>query len=76
MVKALQGIDRIQLPAMPGITVPDVGGEGYSFYGDIVLNVNQLETDADYEEVGEKIMAAMVSKSSRGKAVGGIRSGF
>ena len=60
--------------APPAITDVGNGSGGNSFNcGDIILNVDKLSDDEDFEEVAEKICAYVVDRMNRGSSIGGIR---
>ena len=41
----------------------------------ITVQVQKLETDADYEEIAEKVGEQIMEKAMRGMSVGGLRIG-
>jgi predicted membrane GTPase involved in stress response len=40
--------------------------------GDIVVNVDNLDTDDDYEELAEKVSAVLMERIGRTAAIGGL----
>lgn len=42
-------------------------------FGDIILQIDKLDKDQDYEETADKIMDIMAKRIAKGSAVGGIR---
>ena len=61
------------VPSMPNLG--DTFGSSVSTVsiGDIIVNVDHLNDDASYEEVGEKVGGQIVNYLNRGSVVGGIR---
>lgn len=68
----------------PTVSVPDAlelgnvvndwsNSLGNQNFGDIIVQVDNLDTDADYDEMAEHVMASIAEKLNRGAAVGGIR---
>lgn len=75
MVKALEQIGKINVPSMPNLSGMKTNGGGNVSVGDIIVNVDNLDTDADYEELAEKVSEVLMSRIGRTTAVGGIRVG-
>lgn len=72
MIATLHNI-RVSTNSMPTIGFDSTNG-GYTFtFGDIVINVDKLDSAADYQEVAEQIMEQIMDSVTRGSAVGGIR---
>lgn len=69
-------MQRISI-SVPGMMAfgGEIGGglAGNTFTGDIIVNVDSLNSDTDYDAVGEKIMQSIMNKMNAGSVVGGIR---
>ena len=73
MVRALESMSRISVPTMPNYGSMDfAGGSGVSV-GDIIVNVDNLDTDDDYEELAKKVSDILMERIGRTTVVGGIR---
>jgi len=71
-------VASLQSIKMRGVSIPSMSLEESSHgtsmtFGDIVVQVEQLNEETDYEELGERIMTAIMDKANRGSSVGGIR---
>ena len=77
LVRAMDTISRAYLPSMPTFG-SDVVGDGASSInvGDIIVNVDKMDTDADYEDMAEKVFNALMERINRGNVVGGIRYAY
>lgn len=64
---------KVQVPAMPmNMYSPTDNAQAYSV-GDIIVNVDSLTSDTDYAEMAERVMEEIMTRMTRGAAVGGIR---
>lgn len=72
LVSSLEAI-RVQTPRIPSNIYEGKELAGASTFGDIIVQVNSLSSDTDFEEMAEKIMDVMSRKIAKGTAVGGIR---
>lgn len=72
MVDALDSISRISIPGMPNYGDVQKTGGGSVSVGDIVVNVDNLDTDDDYEELAEKVSAVLMERIGRTAAIGGL----
>lgn len=74
LVKTLDMMSRVYIPGMPNLS-GDTAGQGGSpiNVGDIIVNVDQMDSDADYEDMAEKVFDALMDRLNRGSVVGGIR---
>ena len=73
MVEALQTIDKISIPGMQNYgDVQSTGGNPISV-GDIIVNVDNLDTDDDYEELAQKVGEVLMEEIGKTAVVGGIR---
>lgn len=73
MVKALENMSRISIPTMPNFGDIDLTGSGNVSVGDIIVNVDNLDTDDDYEELAKKVSAILMERIGRTTVVGGLR---
>ena len=73
MILSLHQI-KVSAPSLPtGIfDGGTAGGQSVSF-GDIILNVDQLASDADYADIVNRLMQEIMERMAQGSAVGGIR---
>lgn len=66
----------VSVPTLLGMTAPTLRSAGGGIeFGDIVLNINGLNSDEDYDEMAERVMDAISDRMNRGAAVGGVRMG-
>ena len=73
MVEALQSIDKIAVPGMQNYgNVQSTGGNPISV-GDIIVNVDNLDTDDDYEELAQKVSEVLMDHIGQTAVVGGLR---
>ena len=73
MVEALERASKITIPSMPNYgDIVSNGGNQISV-GDIVVNVDNLDTDDDYEELAKKVSAILMERIGRTTVVGGMR---
>lgn len=74
MVQALEQISRITIPGMPYFGENFAGGGSNAVsVGDIIVNVDNLDTDADYEELAEKVGAVLMEQIGQTAVIGGLR---
>lgn len=73
MVKALESMSRITIPTMPNFSDLDLTGSGSVSVGDIIVNVDNLDTDDDYEELAKKVSDILMERIGRTTVVGGLR---
>ena len=72
MIETLHSI-KVSTSSMPTITYDkEVSGQSFAF-GDIIINVEKLENDADYENMAKRCMEEIMEYMNRGASVGGIR---
>lgn len=72
--KALERL-RVSIPSMPGNMVrsDENRTEGIQVSGDLIVQVEKLETEEDVQNMVRVLEEAMYAKLTRGAAVGGIR---
>ena len=73
MVESLERMSRISVDSMPNIGNMQTAGGGGVSVGDIIVNVENLDTDDDYEELADKVSAVLMDRLGRSAAVGGLR---
>jgi len=73
LVQSLDMMNRISVGSMPMFGQSEFSGNNGVSVGDIIVNVDRMETDADYEQMAERVLDAIMEKLNRGSAVGGIR---
>ena len=72
MVHALESASRINVQTAPNFENLRTTGSNVSV-GDIIVNVDNLDTDDDYEELAEKVGEVLMDRLGRTSVVGGIR---
>ena len=73
MVEALERASRITVNSMPSFG-SDVTTSGNTVsVGDIIVNVDNLDTDDDYEEMADKVSQILTERIGRTAVVGGMR---
>ena len=73
LVRAMETMSRISIPSMPFIEQTDSAGASSVNVGDIIVNVEKMDTDADYEAMAQKVFDTLMERLNRGAVVGGIR---
>ena len=73
MVNALEQMSKIQIPSMPNFGDIELSGNGGVSVGDIIVNVDNLDTDDDYEELAEKVSDVLMERIGKTTVVGGLR---
>ena len=73
MIKALERMNRVSIPTFPNFGEIDMSGNGGVSVGDIIVNVDNLDTDDDYEELAKKVSDVLMERIGRTNVVGGIR---
>lgn len=73
MVQALEKMSTISIPSMPNFGNLELTGSGGVNVGDIIVNVDNLDTDDDYEELAEKVSEVLMERIGRTTVVGGLR---
>ena len=75
MVQALERMSMINISSMPNYGNAVAAGGNPVSVGDIVVNVENLDTDDDYEELAEKVSSVLMERIGRTSVVGGLRIG-
>ena len=73
MVQALEKMSTISIPSMPNFGGITAGSESNVSVGDIIVNVDNLDTDDDYEELARKVSEVLMERIGRTAVVGGLR---
>ena len=73
MVQALERMSRISIPSMPNIGGVQTGSGSNVSVGDIIVNVDNLDTDDDYEELAERVSSVLMERIGRTAVIGGLR---
>lgn len=72
LLSTLHGI-KVFANSMPSVGYDNTNSGQTFTFGDIVINVDKLDSDADYQAVAEQVMEQIMDSVTRGSAVGGIR---
>ena len=72
MVQTLEQMSRISIPSMPAYSGVSSAANPVSV-GDIIVNVSNLDTDDDYEEMADKVGEVLMDRMNRTAVVGGMR---
>lgn len=73
MVEALDRMSRITVSSMPNFGGLQTTGANPVNVGDIIVNVDNLDTEDDYEELAEKVKQILMDEIGRAAVVGGLR---
>ena len=73
MVHALEQMNNIYVPSMPNFAGLETSGGNPVSVGDIIVNVDNLDTDDDYEELARKVSEVLMEEIGRTAVVGGLR---
>lgn len=73
MVQALEQMSRVYVPTMPNFGDMQTAGGNSVSVGDIIVNVDNLDTDDDYEELANKVGEIIMTRIGRTTAIGGLR---
>lgn len=76
LIQSLEKVATVSVSGLLGWNAPTLKGANSGMYfGDVILNIEGLNSDSDYEEMAERVMDAISEKMNRGVAVGGVRMG-
>ena len=75
LLKSLHEIRMMRVPTATVIPQVQEAQQGNCTIENITVQVQKLETDADYEEIAEKVGEQIMEKAMRGMSVGGLRIG-
>lgn len=73
MVNVLEQASRVSVPSMPNYDGIGYGGSSPVSVGDIIVQVDNLDTDDDYETLAEKVSEILMERIGRTTAIGGLR---
>ena len=73
MVQALESMSRISVPSMSNYASLQTTGTNGVNVGDIIVNVDNLDTDEDYEEMADKVCEILMDRIGQTAAIGGLR---
>lgn len=74
MIDTLHAIKTINVPTMPAFGAETSSRSQPTLtFGDVVIQVDKLDNDTDYDELAEKFFDHVLEKSGRIQSVGGIR---
>ena len=74
MIETLHALKTVNVPTMPAFGDDTVSrAQPALTFGDVIIQVDNLEDDADYDELAEKFFDHVLEKSGRIQSVGGIR---
>ena len=73
MVHALEQMDKLYVPSMSNYSGLESTGANPVSVGDIIVNVDNLDTDDDYEELARKVGEVLMEEIGRTAVVGGLR---
>lgn len=74
MIATLHAIKTISAPTMPAFGADTTSrSQPAMTFGDVIIQVDRLDNDTDYDELAEKFFDHVLEKSGRVQSVGGIR---
>ena len=73
MVQALERMSTISVPGMSNYSSLQSTGANPVSVGDIIVNVDNLDTDDDYEELAQKVGEVLMDRIGKTAVVGGLR---
>ena len=73
MVNALENMNKLSIPTMSNMSGIQTSGGNPVSVGDIIVNVDNLDTDDDYEELADKVGTVIMERLGRTAAIGGLR---
>ena len=73
LVNTMDIMSHIMSPGMPDFHQESLQNSSSVSVGDIIVNVDKMDTDADYDEMAEKVLNSIMEKLNRGSVIGGIR---
>lgn len=74
LVRSMESMSKISAPSMRyyGDTPKNENAGTTLSMGDLIINVDQIATDDDYETIAEKVKESIVESITNGRAIGGI----
>lgn len=74
MIQTLHAIKTVNVPSMPAFGADTASRSQPALtFGDVIIQVDKLDDDTDYDELAEKFFGHVLEKSGRIQSVGGIR---
>lgn len=75
LVRSMEEMSRVSIPTLPNFGGDFMtGGNNNSLsFGDIIVNVEHLDSDTDYEDMAGHVLDSVMEKINRSSVVGGIR---
>ena len=73
LVNTMDLMSHVMVPGMPDFRQESLQNSSSVSVGDIIVNVDKMDTDADYGEMAEKVLNSIMEKLNRGSVIGGIR---
>jgi len=73
MVQALEKISTVNVPSMPNFGGMHTGNSNTVSVGDIIVNVDNLDTDDDYEELADRVSSVLMDRIGKTAVIGGLR---
>lgn len=74
MIQTLHAIKTVNVPSMPAFGADTSSRSQPALtFGDVIIQVDKLDDDTDYDELAEKFFDHVLEKSGRVQSVGGIR---
>ena len=73
LVRSLETMAKVRIPSLPAFGDDLTAGGNPINVGDIIVNVDKMDNDADYEELAERVFETIMARLNRGSVVGGIR---
>ena len=73
LVRAMERMSKVQIPSMPDFGRIGENGNSVMSIGDIIVNVDNLDTEDDYETIARKVSEIIMERIGRTTVVGGLR---
>jgi hypothetical protein len=75
LVRSMEEMSRVSVPTLPNFGGDFMtGGSNSSLsFGDIIVNVEHLDSDTDYDDMAGHVLDSVMEKINRSAVVGGIR---
>lgn len=66
----------VNVPGILSGMAPEANRASGNTFGDIIIQVESLDSDADFDAMADKLMDAIDAKMNRSSVVGGLRMGY
>lgn len=73
LVRSMEQMSKIAVPSFPSFGGFAGGAGGGLTFGDIIVNVERLDSETDYDDMAERVLDSVMGKINRSSVVGGIR---